>query len=145
MDKLSAPDHEPILYIVMRDDLASLNPGKACAQAAHAANRCVQNLLDLASYEEKEHGKPYTQMLAEWEGDRGFGTCIVLSGPLWAIKKAFAIAADNLHVYGGIITDPTYPIQDGEFTHYIPVETCGYIFGRLNETVQFVADFRLMP
>ena len=28
-----------------------------------------------------------------------------------------------------IIHDPTYPLQDGDTTHFIPVDTCGYIFG----------------
>ena len=32
-------DNKPYLYILMRTDLPSLNPGKAMAQAAHAANK----------------------------------------------------------------------------------------------------------
>ena len=36
--------NEPNLYIVMRNDLPSLNPGKLAAQAAHVANVAARAL-----------------------------------------------------------------------------------------------------
>ena len=33
----------PVLYILMRKDLKSMNPGKAMAQASHAANAFVHS------------------------------------------------------------------------------------------------------
>ena len=35
---------DPYLYILMRDDLESLNTGKAVAQGAHAANQFMFNM-----------------------------------------------------------------------------------------------------
>ena len=33
----------PVLYILMRTDMDSMNPGKAMAQASHASNAFVSN------------------------------------------------------------------------------------------------------
>ena len=34
----------PVLYIIMRNDLDSMNPGKAMAQASHASNAFVTKI-----------------------------------------------------------------------------------------------------
>ncbi|MFA7408380.1 MAG: peptidyl-tRNA hydrolase [Anaerolineaceae bacterium] len=112
------------LYILMRTDLASMNPGKACAQACHAANMFVHEVESRFSERDRHD-------LIDWSKQtiQGFGTTIVL-GADWdtiAEKVHFAI---NDGFVAGIVRDPTYPIRDGEVTHLIPLDTCAYIFVR---------------
>ena len=42
-NQIQIKETEPVLYILMRSDMVSLNPGKAMAQAAHAANCFTSN------------------------------------------------------------------------------------------------------
>jgi len=117
-----------ILYILMRNDLESLNPGKACAQAAHAANQFRHFV---------ETNKTMLARTKEWEGesDCGFGTTIVLSMSLGKINQIFGditkIECDNgaSSVFCGKVLDETYPVPDGKVIHLLPVETCAFIFG----------------
>jgi peptidyl-tRNA hydrolase len=95
------PKIEYKFYILMRNDLPSLNPGKAMAQAAHAAN-----LLD-----------------AQWGLNRGvvdwkhqcqdsFGTTIVLAVDkdtlIYRIRRA---QMRDGTVPFGCVYDPTYPFN----------------------------------
>lgn len=81
---------EPRLYIVMRNDLPSLNPGKLAAQAAHVANVAV----------ERGHRK----IVRQWQNQtkQGFGTTIVLGAPLVFIRS---------HMGANAVYDPTYPCE----------------------------------
>lgn len=123
------------LFIFMRSDLDSLNPGKAMAQAAHAANQfwfnCVsgeaqQEWLDQAKY---------------------FGTTIVLdadnySWSLHDLKNLFTASEGEF----GVVHDPTYPVKDGMTTHLIPLDTCAYLFdhGQLQPSERTILEtFRL--
>ena len=56
-----------VLYILMRTDMDSMNPGKAMAQASHASNAFVYRW-----------GKE--KAVKEWQGEtqQGFGTVLVL-------------------------------------------------------------------
>lgn len=81
----------PILYLVMRNDLPSLNPGKLAAQAAHCANACVAKMKN-------------TALLLQWQrqSKQSFGTTIVLGA-----GRRFI---DNLP---NRVWDDTYPCADG--------------------------------
>ena len=81
------------LYIVMRNDIPSLNPGKLAAQAAHVANAAV------AFYK-----KNNPRLLKEWEGQtrQHFGTTLVFG----AAAEWFEEITDDHLVY-----DPTYPCE----------------------------------
>lgn len=81
----------PILYLIMRNDLRSLNPGKLAAQAAHCANACVAKM--------KGH-----KALREWEKEsrQSFGTTIVLGA-----GRRFIRGLPNK------VWDDTYPCGDG--------------------------------
>lgn len=103
------------LYILMRNDMDSLNPGKACAQAAHAANQFVKL--------RRTHTKEYNK----WAGDLGYGTTICLSASREDIQNVLSDAADDGYEYDQVI-DETYPLKDGKVTHYFPCMTCAYIF-----------------
>ena len=133
---------EPILYILMRNDLASLNPGKACAQAAHAAND-AQTILDLGH----DHSRPELQELFyEWKNsaNRTFGTTIVLEAPWDEIKNTIDHIQYISAGYTNNIHDPTYPIRDGQVTHLIPLNTCAWVFGDRNELSPYLEHLELM-
>ena len=101
----------------MRNDMASLNSGKAMAQASHASNAFVK----------------YTQSIggdiSEWENStpQGFGTVLVLEGDMKSIKETTEIFK-QLDYICDVIHDPTYPIVDGSVVHFIPLDTCAYIY-----------------
>ena len=102
------------LYILMRDkDMASLNPGKSAAQSAHAANQFVKS----------RYG--FDKEFKRWAGKLGYGTTIVLSANLREIDD---VMVNESEYPVGIVTDETYPLKDGDTTHYFPCITCGYIF-----------------
>ena len=63
-----------VLYIFMRNDLPSLNAGKAMAQASHASAQFVKEFMS-------SNNKNDNQYFQNWinEGE-GFGTTVVLEG-----------------------------------------------------------------
>ena len=114
----------PVLYILMRTDLDSMQPGKAMAQASHASNAFVNHeILDgtfgIAS-----------NMREDWkhQTEQGFGTVLVLGVTESQMRTAVTVATVSNFV-SGIVHDPTYPLRDGDTTHFIPLDTCGYVFG----------------
>ncbi len=84
----------------MRNDLPSLNPGKAMAQAAHAANAFTAewgHLPDVKDYSRREHP---------------FGTCIVLAADKDTI--VFKLRRAQMRtgtVPFGPVYDPSYPFN----------------------------------
>src|SRR5260221_1273258 len=96
----------PYLYLLMRNDLPSMNPGKLAAQAAHVANQFVQDLAKRCKQYPDE--KYFFNLYKEWKEDRGFGTTITLGSGLFNINK---LGAGDLDILSGIVYDPTYPMQ----------------------------------
>ena len=133
----------PVLYILMRTDLASMNPGKAMAQASHAGSTFVHNAEPGYNVDE--------ELFNAWQKEtpQGFGTVLVLGVTEVQMRTAVAVAesfgVDKFPCE--IIHDPTYPLQDGDTTHFIPVDTCGYIFGdKENITLQAILqNFEVHP
>lgn len=130
-----------VLYILMRDDLDSMNPGKAMAQASHASNAFVhsRNLM--------RHGTPEGENLyRSWktETNQGFGTVLVLAVSQAKMEQAVAVAK-MAKLETGIVHDPTYPMQDGETCHFIPLDTCAYVFGDKEDPIltAIVQNFEL--
>ena len=115
----------PVLYILMRTDMDSMNPGKAMAQASHASNAFVSN-AEPGYYVDEN-------LFNDWQDStpQGFGTVLVLgvteAQMRTAVEVAESFGVDKFPC--DIIHDPTYPLQDSDTTHFIPVDTCGYIFG----------------
>ena len=115
----------PVLYILMRTDMDSMNPGKAMAQASHASNAFVSNAEPGYNVDE--------ELFNAWQEStpQKFGTVLVLGVTEVQMRTAVEVAesfgVDRFPC--DIIHDPTYPLQDGDTTHFIPVDTCGYIFG----------------
>lgn len=112
------------LYILMRNDMQSLNPGKACAQAAHAGNA----FIDIFEKNISEYNDETKMAVVKWKNHthQGFGTTIVLGVNDAQMKNVIEELSENYIV--GIVHDPTYPIRDGEVTHLIPVDTCAFVF-----------------
>lgn len=129
------------LYILMRTDMASMNAGKGMAQACHAANdavACVKNFIaHITSEEAKEfnsnRNNPIIAGFEAWEKStevETFGTTLVFDAfneeTILALDEEFSEV--DLGNFSGVITDPTYPIRDGQITHYISIVTCGWVF-----------------
>jgi peptidyl-tRNA hydrolase len=144
MSDATVRGRKPVLWILMRDDLASLNAGKAVAQGAHAAN------LAVAEAKRRAYGLGDTaalELLDAWEAEGGgFGTTIVLSiGSHEDLIATVEFAAHELHLMAGITHDPTYPLRDGRVTHLIPLDTCGWVFAHRDEIEDTLDGLSLMP
>jgi peptidyl-tRNA hydrolase len=121
----------PILYILMRNDMDSMNPGKAMAQASHASNQFVATLP-----------KDAHDIYNEWLQCNGFGTVLVLEVTEAQMRTSVAVA-NALDLVSGVVHDPTYPLRDGDTTHFIPVDTCAFIFGDKVDCAPVVGNFNL--
>jgi hypothetical protein len=88
---------EPRLYIVMREDLPDMNPGKGMAQAAHAQ-------ADFNAYDQPGIEDDYWKMIKLWQEDRTFGVTLVLSTTLEKMKEIQSTVK-----HSGLTVDPTYP------------------------------------
>lgn len=101
----------------MRSDIADMNPGKACAQAAHAQ-------AEFSEYANKAHGQVVRNAVNEWCGDRMFGRTIVLSGT----KDQIGQLASSME-HSGMVIDPTYPWRNYYKEVFVSSElTCGWVF-----------------
>ena len=128
----------PVLAIFMRNDLESLNPGKAVAQGSHAANHMETVVAG------NRHMK---DIFKDWKhGGQGFGTALVFEGRWYEIESAIdmVIQSKNADVVVGVVLDPTYPLRDGQVTHHIPLHTCAWIFGMKSEVSKYTGGFALM-
>jgi peptidyl-tRNA hydrolase len=140
------------LYILMRRDLASLNPGKAVAQGAHAATKFMDDVYRWGRTG-NEKARHWVDRMEKWLGNRGFGTKICLSAgsvPMPGDKDELYVLegvvkqAREQGFPTGLVLDPTYPLVDGSACHLIPVVTCAYVFGDAEELAPLLGTFRLM-
>jgi len=136
----------PVLYILMRNDMASMNAGKAMAQASHASNAFWKAANE--GFLDKSHSAFQEQLLNEWQlsTSQGFGTVLVLAVNEAQMNTAVDVAT-ALDFMASVIHDPTYPLRDGEICHFLPVNTCAYIFGDKNDPMlsAVVGRFPLHP
>lgn len=143
--------NEYILYILIRNDLPSMNSGKAMAQASHASNAFV-----------KKYGT--TKQAKEWAGEtsQGFGTVIVLS-----VNKKQLDEAVHKSETSDVVVDPTYPYivnnevaslidakhhtvdpivkSDGTVVLHRKEVTCAYVFGTKEECKSVIGHLPLHP
>ena len=135
----------PVFYILMRNDVASLTVGRQMAQASHAASAIAERM------ERAERYDTAWECWAKWERStkQGFGTTIVLSVSEKEMRDTVAVAlmsrSQEKSFTAGIITDPTYAVKDGDITHIVSLDTCGYILGdRDSEALKLLTqDFKL--
>lgn len=137
MKRKSAADSPYRLYILMRTDLPSMPPGRAMAQAAHAANQFIH-----------EYGN--RSAVKDWQKDaNGFGTTICLAATKSIIEDVVERAC-NIGHEAGLVYDPTYKFDvpselaplilvnaltaptitkdDGSCIMFRNELTCGYLF-----------------
>lgn len=122
-----------VLYIIMRNDIESMNQGKSIAQGSHASNAFVKHFHShmQASFRpnDKAEDEQLNEAFYEWEKStsQGFGTVLVLEASMKDINTTIEILK-KVGKIAGIVHDPTYPIVDGSVVHHIPLDTCGYVF-----------------
>lgn len=154
-------DSFPVLYILMRNDLESMNPGKAMAQASHASNAFVfaelKKMLSTPWKSVKDFYKVFIKgdtddasLFIQWvhSTTQGFGTVLVLAVDEAQMRTASAAAGHALSdIVSDVIHDPTYPVPDGDCCHFIPLDTCAYVFGDKNDPMLdvIVTDYLLHP
>lgn len=131
--------HEPILYILMRTDLDSLNPGKAMAQACHAANQAVDFITKKGSDSDRAN-------LTKWEMQAGsFGTTIVLDGGTEQNIRQKITSLQDGFMWANVVEDPEYPLRDGKVVHIIPhFLTCAWVFSPYGKCEE-LNDMKLHP
>ena len=134
-----------VLFLLMRNDLNSMNTGKIAAQASHASNAFVHHYHAFCQEVNGnpvnlEESKAIINGFIEWEHatPQGFGTVLVLEGKMPAIASTIGIMKSMGYV-AGVVHDPTYPIVDGEVVHHIPLDTCGYVFVANKEEDSFAS------
>lgn len=125
---------QPTLYILMRDDLESMNMGKGIAQGSHATNDFEQTYQRVDR--DDLHGGAFIDAVDEWREDRSFGLCYTLACRPDQWEFIMSLLDDGSTWRGGVIHDGTYPINDGETTHYIPLDTCAWVFAWPSELPQ---------
>lgn len=123
----------PVLYLLMRNDLDSMNSGKAIAQGSHASNAFVfayhEWMATASTNQTDKQTSTLHQAFNRWQNEtvQGFGTVLVLEGSMTDIIDTFDDAVTAGYM-ADIIHDPTYPIVDGNVVHHIPLNTCAYMF-----------------
>ncbi len=152
----------PVLYILMRTDLPSMNAGKAMAQASHASNAFI-NRMDT----KKDSVLDLTNTMRKvWQAEtmQGFGTVLVLAANVGQINGIVEKTELFSDVVANKVIDPTYPYQvtgeianliqqdmplyrgDGMFTLYREETTCAYLFGDKDGAAgSLVAELKLHP
>jgi hypothetical protein len=158
----------PILYVLVRNDLESMNPGKAIAQGTHAANQLVWEILfgkDVKSVEDfadrvralqdkvdhivqhDTYSNPLLYALLDWSiSAGGFGTCICLEATSHeALTATIAAGSEDGKSYAVLTHDPSYPVRDGRAFYHVPLDTAGAVFGRKQNAKPKVKNHRLHP
>ncbi len=120
---------ELVLYVIVRNDLASLTPGKVAAQVSHASTAFMRYYANRDSVE-------------EWCDRRGFGTAVILSTDIDQLKSINEQARHTAFACG-LVADPEYALVDGRFVHNIKLITCSYLFGSREALFALVGHLEL--
>ena len=134
----SRPAHDPLfMYVLMRTDVPQPLFGRHAAQSNHAGTAFV-----IRAY--KKNNPELNAMIDEWEKEgNGFGTTIVKTVNNADMKQAVSLAT-LMGVYSEVIHDPEYFIKDGDNVHFIPVDTCAFVFGRRSVCDAMLRRFPLL-
>jgi hypothetical protein len=126
---------EPKLYIIMREDIPDMNPGKAMAQAAHAQ-------ADFDAYQSaqvNEGSEDFWKAISTWRGDLNFGVTLVLSAP----RSEWMQISLGVEHYG-YVTDPTYPYRNYYGKVFTSSEdTCMWVFATTEEEIAHMQQWDL--
>jgi len=124
---------EPRLYIIMREDLWDMNPGKGMAQAAHAQ-------ADFDTYAENRYtDDAFRSAHLQWCEDRNFGVTLVLTAPK---SEWMQISLGVEHC--GYVNDPTYPYRNYYGKVFTSSEdTCMWVFATTEQEVEHMQQYNL--
>ena len=103
---ITKTENNGTLYIIMRNDLPSMNHGKALAQASHASSMLV-NMLTI-----NDTDKETREAIERWiDEGKGFGTTIVMeSCHLRNIRHCIDVLdRQGFSFIHGFVKDETYP------------------------------------
>ena len=141
----SPPEKVPYLYILMRSDLDSLNPGKMVAQGAHAANQFTHEMDTIIAGMEQNNPVASYFLYQSWKTStpHGFGVtiCLDVSGQQLPLVVS---AAKRANFVAGVTHDPSYTLLDGKVLHLLPLDTCGYVFGDKSDLRILLGQFDLL-
>jgi peptidyl-tRNA hydrolase len=127
----------PRLYIVMREDISDMNPGKAMAQSAHAQAEFDAYMNAQANSDSNEFWKA----VSAWREEREFGTTLVLSATLEEMRTI-----NDISDHSGMTVDPTYPWRNWYGEMFTSEEiTCMWCFVYREEEVEYMRQFDLHP
>lgn len=113
------------LYIILREDLIGMCPGRAAAQASHGTSDFHESMVHLSLSHPSGPSKFVVENYQRWKREAGnFGTVIVLRAPteelnrLWELLWSFKNPGSNFTFWVKKIIDPEYCIrsQDDLFT-----------------------------
>lgn len=124
---------EQRLYIVMREDLWDMNPGKGMAQSAHAQ-------AEFDEYVENNYtDDDFRSAHIAWCKDRNFGVTLVLS----AAKTEWMQISLGVEHYG-YVNDPTYPYRNYYGKVFTSSEdTCMWVFSTTEEEIAHMQQWDL--
>ena len=124
----------PVLYILARTDLPSMNAGKLAAQASHASNAFINEVINMETdlTDDQYHTDPRVDMIDEqvklarkWQAEtpQAFGTVLVLAVTEDQMRAAVQVA-QAVGLIADTVNDPTYPyIISTEAANLIPEST----------------------
>lgn len=126
------------LYIILRQDMASMTPGRCAAMASHATSVFEKDATSICFRDDLPEIK---QAIENWKNETryNFGTVIVLKverfEELGGILKGVCELGENQfagtygEVFGNTVIDPEYALLDGRVVHFVPdVQTGIYVF-----------------
>lgn len=117
---------EPILHIFIRKDLDSMVPGKAAAQACHAATQLSEFMNSTPTRCSPDEYLLYETWLRQGPG---FGTVLTKAAANdEVLNELYDLFRKNDWGKSGVVIDPTYPVRDGQVTHLLEMITCVWIF-----------------
>lgn len=134
------------LYILARTDLISMSRGRSDAQVSHATSdfhEVVHQMTNPNDTKMSDYWAGIDRLYGEWVGNRNFGRVIVLSVDESQMRSRVQ-QADSNEFLSGVTNDPSYPIRDGSVTHYISLDTCGWIFGSKHQLESILGDLPLL-
>lgn len=125
---------KPRLYIIMREDIWDMNPGKAMAQAAHA-----QALFDAYDHGHNDSLEAYCEWRGDGKSSHGFGVTTVLT----SLRSEWTDISLGVQHYGYVV-DPTYPWRNHYGKTFTTMEdTCMWVFATTEEEIEHMKQWRL--
>lgn len=149
------PTPLPVLYVLMRNDLPSMNTGKGMAQSCHIGSAFAHEML-VGKFPNAEANAANDTLYRQWlaTSKQGFGTVLTVELNEEKMRRAVDVAR-SMFLVAGVLRDDTYPIlvppelgkvmatertpishfTVGERFNYVTIEldTCAFVFGDKND------------